>query len=172
MSTNSLSTSDSDHQHPVNKSAVMRSSTGNSSASALVYGSPMAPRRPSLHPRQRSYTHSFPSDQPRGLSPATLALAKKVLHPEQLKQTQFETAIFTGGLEWLLNSTLQAEPLRRSRSQSRLQRSSLAEDVIQLLNAEHDGKKRITEVVNHRRRSTEAWVSDQSNHIVDTRPSP
>lgn len=172
MSLNSHSTSDSNQQHPVNKSAVMKSSTGNSSASALVYGSPVAPRRPSLHPRQRSYTHSFPSDQPRGLSPATLALAKKVLRPEQLEQTHFETGILTGGLEWLLNSTVQAESLRRSRSQSRLQRSSLTEDVIRLFNAEHEGKKRTTEVVNHRRRSTEASVSDQSDHIVDTRPSP
>lgn len=169
MSTNSRSTSESNHQHPVNKSAEMKRSTGNSSASALVYGSPVAPRRPSLHPRQRSYTHSFPSDQPRGLSPATLALAKKVLHPEQ---TQFETAISTGGLEWLLNSTLQAEPFRRSQSQSQLQRSSLTEDVILLFNAEHEGRKWTTEVVNHRRPSTEAWVSDQSDHIVDTRPSP
>ncbi|KAF1344434.1 hypothetical protein BDV97DRAFT_53565 [Delphinella strobiligena] len=169
MSTNSGSTSNSNHLHQVNESTAMNSSTP-SASSALVYGNSGIPRRPSVQARQQSYTRSFPSDQPTGLSPATLSLAKEVLRSGRLEKSHCHASVFAGGLQWLLNSTAQTKPSLRS-SQSRSQQTSLTEDVIQLFNAEHEGKERITEVANDTH-NTEAWVANQSDHMDETSCSP
>lgn len=147
---------------------MMKDKAGNSSASsAQLYDSSGVLRRPSLNARQGSYTHSFPKDQPRGLSPATIALAKELLRPEGLEQTTPKAELFFGGLQWLLDSTVHAEPAGHTQSE----RHTLREDVIRLFNAKNDGEKQETDVANDSR-STGAWVSDQSDHMEEASASP
>ena len=124
--------------------------------------------------RQDSYTHSFPthgasvpgsiapSTPHTGLSLETKALAKKALRGgEEIESTVVtdRTMLFFGGLQWLLDSTIEAQPVRRISNVSK----TLTEDAVRQIGSidevADEGKGQ--EELDAEAQRTAAWISDQ-----------
>lgn len=74
----------------------------------------------------------MPSSEHRGLSKETLTLAKQALHVERGTGPSDRTMQFFSGLQWLLDSTVQAEPARPTCVRAR--QVSLTEDAMNAFN--------------------------------------
>jgi hypothetical protein len=113
-------------------------------------------------PAKRSSTGSaIPA--PRGLSSATKALAMKALSPpEQAPVITDRALLFYGGLQWLLDSTLEVTADKKNNQSSR---PSLTEDAVREL-GELQGQRgnRVTGLtrMDSGTRRTDAWVTGQT----------
>lgn len=151
-----------------------------SSNFSAASSTPSSAATSSAHSRvhQHGYTHSFPSYKSttttvatarnQGLSPATRALAKQALNPStDFPQGSDRTMLFFGGLQWLLDNTVE-NARTPSFIDERPARKSLTEDAVRQFDR-IEGTKRIIEEEDSRAmqgsgtQRTNAWIADQTS---------
>lgn len=119
-----------------------------------------------------------PPVERRGLSAGTLALAREALHPDRRHHDApggDRTCQFFNGLQWLLDSTLEARPPPRPLVPAR--RRPLTEESVEAFNIMNEAPsvRRIRELNDHEveeQGRVRAWVANQSNVDVDETSIP